>query len=424
MSISFVMVLVVSSFIGSPAIPAQAPSAATYQVAAVQVAGAKRYAPGEVAKLSGLNIGAPVTIAELAPVAERLAATGLFKSLKYRYATVGRQITVIFEIEEADWTVPVIFDNLVWFTYDDLIKAVRADVPSFDGTAPPSEAAPDLIVRSLQKLLQSRQLPGQIHFAPQVDLRTNAMGYLFSVKDPSPKLCALRVNGASALSERELMTAPGAEARGDYSGSYLVSMSNGTLLDMYHRRGHWRAAFSAPSVTLDPACTGVTATLNISEGPSFAWERAEWTGHAAINARDLDSLLAMKPGEVADASRIDAGLRRVRSAYKKQGYVLVTTSSTPRLDDTARRAVFEIRVEEGPQFRMGTLEFAGIPAGDAEKLKKKWQLKPGDVFDDSYPGKFQVEEVSQLRREESTRASLESHIDTDQRVVNLRFVFK
>ena len=424
MTISFATAFVVSSFIGSPGSSVQAPSAATYRIAAVQVEGARRYAPGEVAKLSGLDIGKPVTILELAPAAEQLAATGLFKSLKYRYVTVGRQITVIFEIEEADWTVPVIFDNFVWFTDDDIVKSVRADVPSFDGTMPPSEATPDLVVRSLQKLLQSRQLPGQVHFTPQTDIRTKAMQYLFSVKDPSPKLCVLRVSGASALQERELLAAPGAEAGGDYSRFFLITMSNGTLLDMYHRRGHWRAAFSAPSVTLDQACGGLTAILNVSEGPSFAWDRAEWNGNAVAAAGDLDSLLGMKPGDVADASRIDAGLLRIRSAYRKQGYMLARASYTPRLDDPTRRAAFEIRVDEGPQFRMGSLEFAGIPAGDADNLRKKWQLKPGSVFDDSYPGKFQAAEVSPLRREGSTRALMETQIDTDQRVVNIRFVFK
>ena len=417
MIVSFLTGLVVAACLSAQAPPA------THQVAAVQVVGARRYAPGDVAKLSGLQIGQAVAPADIEPVAARLGATGLFKSVTYRYVTTGREMTVIFEIEEADWTVPVIFDNLVWFTDDEIVKAVRSDVPSFDGTSPPSDAAPGLIVRSLQKLLASRQLPGQVRFTPQTDLRTQAVQYLFSVKDPSPRLCVLRITGTSAVEERELVDRSDATARGDYSRFFLISLSQGTLLDMYHRRGHWRAAFSAPSVTVDPACSGVTATLNVSEGPSFAWDRADWSGHAAMTPPELDGLLGMKPGSVADASKIDAGLLRIRSAYRKQGYMIANATYTPKLDDATRRAGFALRVEEGPQFRMGTLEFAGVSGADAGNLKKKWQLKQGDVFDDSYPRKFEVDEASALRRGGSP-PRLETEIDPARRVVNVRFVFK
>lgn len=401
----------------------QAPPAASFQVAAVQVVGARRYAQADVAKLSGLEVGKPVTVEALASASERLAATGLFKSLKYRYATSGKQMTVTFEIEEADWTVPVIFDNFVWLTDDEVVKAVRADVPSFDGTAPPAEGTPDLIVRSLQKLLASRQLPGQVHFTPQTELKTKSLQYLFSVKDPSPKLCTLHVSGASAVAERELVEAAGPAVGGDYSRFYLTSMSSGTLLDMYHRRGLWRAAFSAPSVTVDPACAGVTATLNISEGAVYAWDRAEWTGNAVMASRDLDKILGMTPGDVADASRIDAGILSIAKAYRKQGYLLAGASYAPRLDDATRRAGFALAVAEGPQFHMGTFDAVGIPTSDAESLKKKWQLKPGDVFDDSYTGKFQQEELSALRRA-GLKPAMEMSLDRDTRLVNVQVVFK
>lgn len=175
---------------GTAGLPQSA--SAPHQLAGVQVVGARRYAPADIAKLSGLAVGAPVSIADLEPIAERLAATGLFKNLSYRYVTAGRKMTVVFEIEEADWTIPVIFDNFVWFTDEELVTGVRAEVPSFDGTAPPSEGMPDLIVRSLQGLLKARGLPGQAHFSPQADLVSGKMQYLFSVREPAPKLCALR----------------------------------------------------------------------------------------------------------------------------------------------------------------------------------------------------------------------------------------
>ena len=106
--------------------------------------------------------------------------------------------------------------------------------------------------------------------------------------------------------------------------------------------------------------------------------------------------------------------------YRKQGYIIANATYTPKLDDATRRAGFALRVEEGPQFRMGTLEFAACPAR-TRNLKKKWQLKQGDVFE-IHPRKFEVDEASALRRGGSP-PRLEPRSST-RRVVNVRFVFK
>ena len=132
----------------------------------------------------------------------------------------------------------------------------------------------------------------------------------------------------------------------------------------------------------------------------------------------------MKTGEVADATRIDAGVRKVEEAYGKQGYLLAHASYEPQLDDAQRRARFQVQVAEGPQFRMGTLQFAGITESDAATLQGKWRLKVGDVYDGSYAKRYQLEELSPLRTRSGGRASMEINIDRANRVVNLRVVFK
>jgi hypothetical protein len=43
---------------------------------------------------------------------------------------------VTFTIEEAEWTMPVLLDNFVWFKDDEIVTALRQRIPSFDGTAP------------------------------------------------------------------------------------------------------------------------------------------------------------------------------------------------------------------------------------------------------------------------------------------------
>lgn len=83
--------------------------------------------------------------------------------------------------------------------------------------------------------------------------------------------------------------------------------------------------------------------------------------------------------------RLDDGLRAFKRAYGKLGYIAHHAEYTARLDESSRTAAFEIRVTEGPQFRVGNVEFIGFTDADAATLRKSWQLAAGGVFDDSYP---------------------------------------
>jgi outer membrane protein assembly factor BamA len=401
----------------------QAQPTSDARVASVQVKGTRRYSPADVTRLSGVEIGKTASLADLTAAANRLAATGLFNSVRYSYTTGTRQMTVTFDIEEAAWTISVIFDNFVWLPEQQLIAAIAEDVPSFDGTAPVNVGAADFLTHAIEKVLKARNIPGRVEFTTQGDLKGSRPRYVFAVKDPAPKVCALHVGGASAIPEREQIGQLGAVVGGDYSTFFLTTAARGTLTDMYRRKGFWRAEFGPPVPALD-ACQGVAVTLNVKEGAVYAWDRAEWSGTSALGTDVLDKAMGMKTGEPADATKIDAGLREVHAAYGHQGYIAERATFEPRLDDASHRAVFAIAVDEGVQFHMGTLEFAGIRESDATMLGKKWRLKPGDVYDETYAKKYEFEEILPLRTSGGTRAQIEMHLDNDQRLVSLKIVFK
>ena len=397
---------------------------AKFVVAGVEVAGARRYTPPEVTKLSGLEPGKTVTTADLDAAIQRMAATGLFKKLNYRYATAAGRTTVTFDIEEADWTMPVVFDNFVWFKDEELIATLKQNIPSFDGTAPNTEGISNLISRELQKVIAARKIAGRIDFVPQGTIK-GIDSFAFRVVDPAPKLCSIGFSGASAIKEQELVSVFAPVVGADYSRSYVTGTARGTIVDLYHRRGHWRASVAPPITALvaDPSCMGAAVTLAVNEGVPYTWDRAEWTGNVALASRDLDTVMPLKSGDVANVMRIDDGIRRVHAAYGKQGYIGQRATYAPRLDETTRKAVFEIKIEEGLQFRMGTITFAGLSESDAALLGKRWQLKPGEIFDASYYDKYYAEEIQPRLPRGSRPPGVETRVDEANRVVNIRFVF-
>jgi len=410
------------AILASAVLTPQLPPGAEIKVASVQVRGNQRYTAEEIARLSGVEIGKPATPADFTAAASLLASTGLFDSVRYTYTT-GRVMTVTFDVAEAAWTIPVVFDNFVWLPDDQLTAALRAEVPSFDGTAPLNAGAAEFIRRALDNVLKTRGIPGRVDFTAQGKLGGSVMKYLFAVKDPSPKLCALHFAGTSGIGERDLVGALQAAIGDEYSRFFVSTAAEGTLTDIYRRKGFWRASFATPIAALD-SCPGVAVTVPVTEGVVYAWDHAEWSGNQALNATALDRALAMKSGEVADSGRIDVGLRAVHTLYGVQGYVTQRASIEPRLDDATRRAVFAIAIEEGPQYHMGVLTFEGIRDADGAMLSRKWKLKQGDVYDESYVRTFEREELLPLRTVAGARGGLETHLDAARRMIDVNIVFK
>lgn len=385
----------VSTAVAIAAAP-QAKPAQSFRLVEVQAPGAKRYTVQEVTKASGLAIGRTVTVEDVVGAANRLAGSGLFTAVSYKYVTNGGQIVVTFEVEDAQWTTPVAFDNFVWASDEEIIAAVRTDVPSFDGTAPPSDGTVTSITQALSAFLKAKSIPGDVHYAPEGEYQTGKLlRHIFSVKNPSPKLCGLEIPGASAIRAERLVEAARETVGNDYSRLLLRRIASGTLTRLYRERGYWRAEFADPAVATarGGSCQGVTASLAVNEGAPYTVATVTFAGNAALQASALERMVALRPGDVANVVKIDEALLDMRKAYGKVGHLTMRAQYAHALDDAGRKASFEINVVEGPQFRMGALEVTGLSPKDAEFLQKRWSLAPGAVFDDSYPSRFYQEEL-------------------------------
>ena len=389
-----------------PLLAAQAPPQ-PLTLAQVKILGATHATDADAARLSGLQIGKPITVPELQTAAERLNNTGLFSKLEYRYVTAGSKMTVTFQVDEAIRDVPVVFDNFVWFSDTELTTAVQQEVPAFAGKVPRDEAIPSLVVRSLERLLKTKAIPGRVGFRPQADTQGNLLGFIFRAEDPEPRICSVSFPGATPQAQQALAAAAATMKGTDYSRLFLRGMLQGTYLGTYRRLGYWGAEFAEPIATLDAGCGGVAVSVPVKEGVVYAWEKATWSGNAAIPSQTLDSILGFRTGQAADGARLESALIDVRKAYGKIGFLRAKATPKPQLDEASKRVTFEIQVEEGPQYRMGVLTITGLPPKDAEALQKKWKLATGTVFDDTYPSDFHVKEAARYQRSGNARAEVE-----------------
>src|SRR5262249_37984161 len=74
--------------------------------------------------------------------------------------------------------------------------------------------------------------------------------------------------------------------------------------------------------------------------------------------------------------------------YGKMGYADFQMVPAPVFDDAKKRVSLNVKITEGPQFRMGNFIIKGVTDDVVQSLKGRWALKTGDIYDAPYPGDY------------------------------------
>ena len=357
----------------------------------IEFEGLQQIAPDEALATSGLKTDQPFKVEEVDAAAQRLLDSGIFKQIGYRTRTVGNKVTITFQVEEArGGDSPVIFDNFIWFTEEQLMDAVRREAPLFAGHAPNAGKMPEAISRALQQLLAEQKIPGTVEYLASQDLSGRMLGHLFSVTGVKMPICTFHFPGAKNVSEAKLAGTSKEELSDtDYSSELVRGFAGMKLFAIYRELGQLRAKFAAPVGKPDPKCkNGVDVTIPVTEGLIYSWGQIDWSGTNALTGDQLNETLGIKQGDVANGLKFDKGVKAVMKAYGRQGYLDVRVRPAPEFDDSAQKVTYKIEVREGPQYRMGSLLFKGLTERDAKALRDGWKLRRGEVFDQGYLDEF------------------------------------
>jgi outer membrane protein assembly factor BamA len=229
----------------------------------------------------------------------------------------------------------------------------------------------------------------------------------------------------------ELIQATRSSMDAEYSRQSAKTFPKYGLYPIYRELGHLRASFGSPVAkpAANADCEGVDLTIPVNEGAVYSWVKAEWSGNQVLPAKELDDALGMKPGEVANGKKFDKGLNEVQKVYGKRGHIQAQMNPSPEFEEAAPKVTFKIAVNEGPQYRMGTVEFKGFSPVDAALLSEKWGLKSGEVYDQSYGNTFLRvdgrEILSRIANERQSQGKPLPNLSTEERpnrqtlVVNL-----
>jgi len=381
------------ALLAAPHAGAQSGFSDPFHLAKISVSGQQKLSASAIAGASGLSVGQTVTLEEISAASKRLAEYGAFDNVNFRYVTQGDQLELMLEVVESKHLLPCRFDNFVWLSPNDLDAELRQRVPLYTGSAPASGAMLEAIQDALGEILKEHGVNAPVRAIPLTSGVGQPVGGMrFDAEGVALPIRQLSFPGASAISE-EALRKQAAELLGqNYSLTDVAIFARASLIPLYGERGYLRAEFSEPVARLLDSGSagggGVGVTLPVREGVSYEWNGAEWAGNHVFTATDLDRLLGMRRDEVADSQKYARGIDDVNDAYSKQGYIQTVISSDPVFDDSTRRVTYRIVVQEGPQFRMGSLLIFGFPANVTKQLVKSWKIREGEVFDKAYINAF------------------------------------
>jgi len=364
---------------------AQAPAA---RLDRVSILGTDRYTPEQILQATGLTLGQPVTREALQEAADRLAQLGLFREVRYRFTSVGEAIHLEWQLVEAP-TLPVLFDNFPWLTDEELLAAIRAQLPLFNGTAPETGALLEQIQRILEQELARVGVSARVEAEVMPRIDEDGMLLRFRVEGPSLNVQDVQWGHPLAAQAPRLREFRGDVVGRPFSRYRLLLFARDHVLPIYLAAGHLQANIGVPQARFAgdpnrPLPNQVVAIVPIEPGPLYRLQEVTWSGNAALRTEELKTFVDLQPGQIADGMRLRAGWERIRNEYARRGYLDAVVRPEPVFDADTQMVRYQVHIAEGSQYRFAQLVLTGLSVRAEQLVQQAWKLRPGDVLDRIY----------------------------------------
>jgi outer membrane protein insertion porin family len=362
----------------------------SYKLLSIHVKGLTRFNQDQVVAASGLKLGQFADENDFKQTAKRLGETGLFTELTYSYQYSPAGCNLELQVTENDKLVPVLFDNFVWFSDDELISLLHARLPLFDGHLPLGGNLGDQISEGLNSILAERKISGQAEYLPFAPENGPVESYVYRVSFRPVLVRNMEFPGAAPAEVPALQAVAKPLAGQDYLRTKMRVQERLNFLPVYRARGYLKAQFSDAQarVAEDGPQTMVDVSFPVAPGLQYKLSEIQWAGNAAFPADKLQALIHLKTGEPADAVQLADDLQEIQKLYGTKGYLFAHVEPTPEMDDSQATVRYDLGVTEGDFYRMGELKIDGVSADSSQKIATQWQMKTGDPFDDSYLNRF------------------------------------
>ena len=396
-----------------------------WPIESLQVEGNRNYTQAQILAVAGLKIGQLAGKADFEAARDRLAATGVFETVGYKFGPSGNKngYAASFQVVEAQPAYPIRFGDL-GVSSQQLTDYLRAKDPLFA----PRLAATKTVLERYQGWIQ--EYVTAHHGKDKVIARVMAVGpdrfvILFRPERSEPSIAEISFEGNKVIPTTALQDAIAEVAIGvPYSEQLFRQYLNASVRPLYDARGRVRVAFTKIAVEKAKDVQGVAVKVTVDEGGTYNLGIVQIEGAPHFTRTGLFKTAKFKPGGLADFDEIGKSVDRIKKMLAHQGYVRNDVRIERQIDDAKKIVNLVLHIDEGPQFLFGKLYIQGLDLNGEAAMRKMWTHQSGTPYNPEYADYFlrRVREEGLFDNLGDTRA--ETHVDTKTHVVDVTLYFK
>lgn len=161
------------------------------------------------------------------------------------------------------------------------------------------------------------------------------------------------------------------------------------VIGVLQNRGYFRARATAKLTALGSkgGDLDVAAAISVTPGTQYRtgevrFEAADRDVPLGLSAELLRGLIPLQRGELFSAEKVRMGMENLSRAYSRKGYVDMVPEPKTAIDDALQTIDLVFRIDQGPQYSVGSIEILGMNTVTRAKLLESLP-KPGEVFDET-----------------------------------------
>jgi outer membrane protein assembly factor BamA len=397
-----------------------------FKLISIKTTGTKRYKSEEVIAATGLQVGQTVSEDDFKKAASILGETGAFGDVHYSFQYSGEGTKLELQVQDAERFVPARFDNLVWFSDQQLFDQIHAQVPLFQGQLPVGGDLADEVSNALQGLLIARNLQGRADYLRSAHEDGPIEAFVFTVTGPQIHVRNIVFAGAGASELPLLEAAAGKLQDHNFSRSILRAQEDKDFLPVYLERGYLKATFGdaqAKVIQDSPQETTVDVTIPAVPGRQYKLTALDLTGNKSFPTDRLRPLIHTQLNQPANAVQLDTDIEAIKKLYGTRGYMATSIQPDPAVDDADSTVKYVLRIQEGDVYSMGDLEIRGLDARMTARLQDDWKLRAGDPYESSYPKKFLEQADKDISLLSDWNASVRESLNPQEKTVDVTLRF-
>ncbi len=250
----------------------------------------------------------------------------------------------------------------------------------------------------------------------------------------NPVINRIAFEGNSKVKDEQLKLEIQSRERGTLSRP-VVQSDVQRIVEVYRRSGRYDIRVNP--VIIDLPNSRVDLVFEVNEGARTNIRTIEFVGNRTYSSFRLKEVIRtaesgllpfLQSTNIYDPDRIEADRELLRRFYLKHGYIDVRVlAASVEFDPGARGFVIKFIIEEGEQFRVGTVDVrSNVRALDPALVRSRLRVSPGEVFNTEAVEKTVEDMTIEAARQGFAFVAVRPRADRDSqgRTVNIAFTIE